>query len=198
MERWHSSVTMMSKRLDRDVGVVFNRFRLLEQPAQLITRFLFQVFGQLLAFQHGVQALDGADANARGGIERVAGQALNDVLLGEFEVVVGRLVLLEFLQGLVTQIAAVDQEQHAARAGELDQAVDERDGGEGLAGAGGHLDQGARAVFTQGLLQVPDRSDLWRPKALLNQCGHLLHAGQKGAAGHFVFAFTVGHLGGRG
>ena len=58
----------------------------------------------------------------------------------------GRDVLLEFLQRLVAEVAAVDEEEHAARAGELDEAVDEVDGGEGLAAAGGHLDQGARFV----------------------------------------------------
>jgi hypothetical protein len=33
--------------------------------------------------------------------------------------------LLEFLEGLVGEVAAVDQEQDAPRPGELDQAVDE-------------------------------------------------------------------------
>ncbi len=69
---------------------------------------------------------------------------LDDVLLGELAVVVGRDVLLELLERLVAEVAAVDQEQHAPRAGELDEAVDEVDGGEGLAAAGGHLDEGAR------------------------------------------------------
>ncbi len=55
----------------------------------------------------------------------VALQALDDVFLAELEVVVGRDVLLEFLEGLVGEVAAVDQEQDAPRAGELDQPVDE-------------------------------------------------------------------------
>src|SRR6266478_7478381 len=36
-------------------------------------------------------------------------------------------------QGLVAEVAAVDQEEDAARAGELDEAVNEVDGGVGLA-----------------------------------------------------------------
>ena len=106
-------------------------------------------------------------------------QALDDVLLGELEVVVGRDVLLEFLERLVAEVAAVDQEQHAPRAGELDQAVDEGDGGEGLAGAGGHLDQGARAVFRQGFFEVVDRRDLGGPEAFFLERRHVL-AGARG------------------
>ena len=59
--------------------------------------------------------------------------------------------MLEFLQGLVGEIAAVHQEQDSSCAGELDQAIDEAYGGEGLAGTGGHLDQGARTIFLERL-----------------------------------------------
>jgi len=74
---------------------------------------------------------------------------LDDVLLAELVVVVGRDVLVELLLGLPAQIAAIDQEQHPARAGELDQAVAEHDRQQGLAGTGGHLHQGTRAVLAQ-------------------------------------------------
>ena len=48
------------------------------------------------------------------------GQALNDVLLVEFVVVVRRDVLLEFPERLLSQIAAIDQKQNPPGAGELD------------------------------------------------------------------------------
>ena len=125
MERWHSSVTMMSKVSIGMAGLYSIGSGFLKQAAELVAGFLFQFFGQFPALEHGVHALDGADADARGGVERVAREALDDVFLGELEVVVGRGVLLELLERLVAEVAAVDQEQHAPRAGEFDQAVDE-------------------------------------------------------------------------
>ena len=41
----------------------------------------------------------------------------------------------------------------------LDEPVGERAGGEGLAGAGGHLDEGARLRFGEGLLEAADGFD---------------------------------------
>ena len=90
--------------------------------------------------------------------------------------------MLEFLQRLVAEVAAIHQEQHAARAGELDEPVDERDGGECLARSGGHLDQRARAILPQGLLQAADRLALRRPQAFFLQRRHILQAGQQRAA----------------
>src|SRR5205823_10010340 len=90
--------------------------------------------------QHGVKALDGGDADAADAVELRGLQVLDVVKLGEFAAVVGRDELLEFFQGLVAEVAAVDEEEDAARAGELDEAVNEVDGGVGLAAAGGHLD----------------------------------------------------------
>jgi hypothetical protein len=83
-------------------------------------------------------------------------EVLDDVLLAELVVVVGRDVSVEFLLGLPAQVAAVHQEQHAPHAGKLDQPVDEADGGEGLAAAGGHLDQRTRLVQRQAGFQVAD------------------------------------------
>jgi hypothetical protein len=80
-------------------------------------------------------------------VELVALQVLDDVFLAKLVVVVGRAVLVELFLGLAAQVAPVHQKQHAAGAGELDQAVDEADAGEGLAAAGGHLDQGAWACW---------------------------------------------------
>ena len=125
----------------------------------------FVLVRQLPPLEHGIHALDGADADPRGGIEGVARQALDDELFGELEVVVRRDVLLELLERLVAEVAAVDQEEHAARACELDEAVDEVDGGEGLAAAGGHLDQGAGTVLSQRLFEIVDGGDLGGPEA---------------------------------
>ena len=127
-----------------------------EQALQALHGDLFIIRGQVPALQHGVHALDGADADPRRGVEGVAGQALDDVLLGELEVVVGRGVLLELLEGLVAEVAAVHQEQDPPGAGELDQPVRKHDGEEGLAGAGGHLHQRAGPVLAQRLLDVGD------------------------------------------
>src|SRR6266567_7328840 len=91
--------------------------------------------------QHGVKVLDGGDADAADAVELRGLQVLDVVKLGELAAVVGRDELLEFFQGLVAEVAAVDEEEDAARAGELDEAVNEVDGGVGLAAAGGHLDE---------------------------------------------------------
>src|SRR5438477_10981609 len=114
--------------------------------------------------QHGVKALDGGDADAADTVELRALQVLNIVKLGELPAVVGRDELLEFFQGLVAEVAAVDEEEDAARAGELNEAVNEVDGGVGLAAAGGHLDKGAAFVGSEGFFEVADGFDLRGPE----------------------------------
>src|SRR5438477_11079536 len=125
--------------------------------------------------QHGVKALDGGDADAADAVELRGLQVLDVVKLGELAAVVGRDELLEFFQGLVAEIAAVDEEQDAARAGELDKAVNEVDGGVGLAAAGGHLDEGAAFVGSESFLEVADGFNLRGPKVAFR---HLI-SGQK-------------------
>lgn len=117
--------------------------------------------------QHGVKALDGGDADAADAVELRGLQVLDVVKLGELAAVVGRDELLEFFQGLVAEVAAVDEEEDAARAGELDEAVNEVDGGVGLAAAGGHLDEGAAFVGGEGFLEVADGFDLRGPEITL-------------------------------
>ncbi len=85
------------------------------------------------------------------GSMRVGAQVLDVVQLGELAAVVRGGVLLELVEGLPRQVGPVHQEQHAPDAAELDQPVDLRDGGEGLAAAGRHLDQRAGPVLGQGL-----------------------------------------------
>ena len=127
--------------LDRDVRVVDDRRRLLpKRLAQLVAGAFVDLGVDLFAAQHGVKALDGGDADAADAVELRGLQVLDVVKLGELAAVVGRDELLEFFQGLVAEVAAVDEEEDAARAGELDEAVNEVDGGVGLAAAGGHLD----------------------------------------------------------
>src|SRR5436309_3007702 len=114
--------------------------------------------------QHGVKALDGGDADAADAVELRGLQVLDVVKLGELAAVVGRNELLEFFQGLVAEVAAVDEEEDAARAGELDEAVNGVDGGVGLAAAGGHLDEGAAFVGGERFLQIADGFDLRGPQ----------------------------------
>ena len=97
-------------------------------------------------------------------VELLRVEVLDVVKLGELAAVVGRDELLEFFQGLVAEVAAVDEEEDAARAGVLDEAVDEVDGGVGLAAAGGHLDEGAAFVGGEGVLEVADGFDLCGPQ----------------------------------
>src|SRR5207249_107452 len=80
----------------------------------------------------------------------------------------------------VAEVAAVDEEEDAARAGELDEAVNEVDGGIGLAAAGGHLDEGAAFVGGEGFLEVVDCFDLGRPEITL---GHLIRSRKIGESG---------------
>jgi hypothetical protein len=47
--------------------------------------------------------------------------------------------LLEFVDGLAAEVAAVDEEEDALGPGVLDEAVGLGDGGKGLAGAGGRI-----------------------------------------------------------
>ena len=98
---------------------------------------------------------------------------LDVVKLGELAAVVGRDELLEFFQGLVAEIAAVDEEEDATRAGELDEAVNEVDGGVGLAAAGSHLDEGPAFVGGEGALEVADGFDLRGPEVGLR---HLIRS----------------------
>ena len=76
-------------------------------------------------------------------VQQVGLQVLHVVQLGELAPIVRGDELVELLEGLPAQVVAVHQEEHAPRFGVLDQPVDKVDRGEGLAAAGGHLDQGA-------------------------------------------------------
>ena len=85
-------------------------------------KLLFRLFFQLLILEHGVEPLDGADVDAvdvARQVDRVVGQVADVVELAELAAVVGRLEADELVVGLLAQIVAVDQEQHAPRVGWL-------------------------------------------------------------------------------
>ena len=86
--------------------------------------------------QHGVETLDGGDADAADAVELRALQVLDVVKLGELAAVVGRdrshfrandwvdslLVRPPPDQGLVAEVAALDEEEDARRAGKSSRA----------------------------------------------------------------------------
>src|SRR5206468_8790164 len=148
--------------------------------AELIAGSFIDLGVDLFAAQHGVKALDGGDAHAADAVELRGLQVLDVVKLGELAAVVGGDELLEFFQGLVAEVAAVDEEEDATRAGELDEAVNEVDGRVGLAAAGGHLDEGAAFVGGEGALDVADSFDLRGPEVTLR---HLIRSRKIGEAG---------------
>ncbi len=159
--------------LDGERGVVFHRDGLLEERFGGFNRQVIEVGGGFrLAFEHGVNALDRADDHAGGGVELIAAQALDDVFLGELVVVHGRDELLKFLERLVAEIAAIHEEQDAFRPGVFDEAIDEIDGGEGLARAGGHLDERARTPGDQGDFEIFDGLELRGPEVALVSGGN--------------------------
>ena len=91
----------------------------------------FHFFIQLFILEHGVQPLDGADVDAvhvAADIHGVIGQVADIVQFAEFTAVIRRLEVYKLIIGLLAQIVAIDQEQHAPRFGLADQAVDEING----------------------------------------------------------------------
>ena len=83
-------------------------------------------------------------------------QTLHAVQFGEFAVIVARRVAHHFLLGLFAQVTGIHQKQDAAGIGEFQQSIHGRNRGIRLAGAGGHLDQGARPVVFERFFQVID------------------------------------------
>ncbi len=171
--------------LDRDRRVVGDRLGRLEQILQPGGGDFVVLSREFAAFQHRIQPLDGADGDARSGVQRVRSQMLHDVFLAELVVVVGRSVLVELLLRLPAEVAAVHQEQHPPRAGELDQAVDKGNRRVGLAAAGGHLNEGARLVGGERGFEIADRAHLRRPQAGFDERREVAHASQESRWGEF-------------
>ena len=117
-----------------------------------------------LALEDGVQPLDRRDRDSRDWIDHVGRQVLDVVELRELAAIVWRCECLELLQRLTPQVCPVDQEQDSASAGELDQPVGHVCRRKGLPGTRRHLDQRARPVVRQRLLEIADRPRLRRPQ----------------------------------
>ena len=155
------------EELGRDAGVVDHVGRLALPGLGGIEAGAFLVAGVELglALEHRVEALDGRDDDLGGGIDGVRLEPLDGVERRELARVVGRLEVGELVLGLLAEIAAIHQEEDALRAAELEQAIGDIDGGEGLARAGRHLDEGARVGLGEGLFEVVDGPRLDFPQA---------------------------------
>ena len=151
------------EELRRNLAVVDNRHGL---PGLNEFRRIDLLGGviHLLALQERVHALDGADANLAIPGDEGRGEALDVVKLGELVVVVAGHVGHEFLLGLFAQVPGVHEKKNALGVGVFEQPVDRGDGRVGLARAGGHLNQGTRAVLLEGCLQLLDGRDLAGPQ----------------------------------
>jgi hypothetical protein len=109
------------------------------------------------------------DRHPRDRVDHVRGQVLHVVELGELAVRVRGGERLELLQRLPAEVRAIDEEEHAPGARELDQPVGDVRRGERLTGAGRHLDQRPRPVLRQRALEVSDRRRLRRSQSFLAQ-----------------------------
>jgi hypothetical protein len=145
----------------------------------------------------GVEALDGGDGDLADGIDAAGAEHLDVVEVGELAAVVGGGELLEFVDGLAAEVAAVDEEEDALRPGVLDEAVGLGDGGEGLAGTGGHLDECARAVGGEGFFKAGDGVDLALAERGGVQRGELAKAGAEGVGLLDEFKQVLGSVEGK-
>ncbi len=97
----------------------------------------------------------------------------------------------------LAESCASGRQEDALGLGKLDEAVVEGTGGVGLAGAGGHLDQGPGFGGSQGKVQVADGVDLDAPQSGGVQFGHVAESpttfiDSRGT--HFAFACNAeGH-----
>src|SRR6185437_8846594 len=95
----------------------------------------------LLPLQHGVETLDGGDADLGDRIQLVRLHALDVVKLSERSILIRRYEFLEFSFRLLAKRSAVYKEQNAASACILDEPINEIAGGESLAATGCHLNE---------------------------------------------------------
>ena len=183
------------EKLGRDLGVVGDG-----------ERFAFAVGGVLGgvlvlsgcvefgALENRIHPLNGGDADLRIGGDVGRGEALGGVELGELAVVVVGREGEELLLGLLAEIAGIDQEEHAADAGVLEQAIDGRDGGEGFSRAGGHLDERARAGVLERDFKICDGLDLALAEMGRVERWEIVEAGTEGATGGEKFAEGLGAM----
>ena len=84
---------------------------------ELIAGVFVGLVVELVVHELGVEALDGGDGDLADGIDAAGAEHLDVVEVSEFAAVVGADVLLEFVDGLAAEVAAVDEEEDAPGAG---------------------------------------------------------------------------------
>ena len=167
--------------LDGDVRVVGERQRLAVLALPLLEAGAFLVLlGQFLAAQQGIEALDGGDDHLGVRVDARAVQVLDDVGVGEAVGGARRVEVLKLLQRLVAEVVAVHQEQNAFGARLANQPPGERAGGEGLAGAGGELNQRPGPVLGQRSFKAGDGLDLAVAQTARVERRHLPQPGAQG------------------
>ena len=110
---------------------------------------LLVVFQKLATGQHGINTLNGGNDHGSALVEARAPELLDVVEFCERAACPRRAVGEEFVAGLSHQVGAVSQKENALELGVFEQPMAERAGGEGLAGAGCHLNERARLVGSQ-------------------------------------------------
>src|SRR5258708_5504537 len=85
---------------------------------------------------------------------------LHVVQLREEAAGIRRAVPGELVTGLLAEVGTVDQEEHALRAGVLDEAIDFGAGGERLSRARGHVNERPRPALRERVFESANRLDL--------------------------------------
>ena len=150
-----------------------------------------------LPAQDRVKPLDGANGDAADVVDVRRGEVLDVVEFGEEAAGVGRAVAVELVAGLLTEIRAVHEKEDAAGLGVFDEAIGEGAGGECFPRTGGHVDERARAVLGEGLLQAGDGLDLALAHAQRGERmseGHLRESGAQGVGLSSPFGERLGTM----
>ena len=109
----------------------------------------FSHFIQGFILQHGVHALNSADAHLAIAGHKGRLEPLHGVELGKFAIVVVGQKGHKLLLSLLPQVFSIHQKQNALGLGMLEQAIHRGNGGKGFARTGGHLHQGTGPVSLQ-------------------------------------------------
>ena len=125
MERWHSSAMMKSNVSIGIAGLYLTSRLSIVGRGDFEAGVFVEVFGQLFAAQHRIEAAGWWRWLRGDGVEPVRGEVLDVVKLGELSAVVRRNELLKFGVRLPAEISAIDKEENVARAGVLDQPISE-------------------------------------------------------------------------
>src|ERR1039458_9637307 len=164
------------ERLDGKAWVVADWDRLVFQERGFEAGLFLQFRIDLLSLQHGVEALNGSNADLADIIQLVRLHALDVVQLGEQTIFFRSAEFLELSQSLAPEIATVHKEQDALRPSVLDKPVDEVASRECLAAAAGHLNESTRTILGERRFQILDGDYLSRPQALRHELGAVAEA----------------------